>query len=371
MNVLQLTIDYPPPLTGGLPRQVHGLSHALATRHTVGVVTCGPDRQDGPIQVFGADSLPGLLPSSDMTHLARVNFGLAMAVAKAKTVGPWDLVHAHDWMVAPAAVFASEVLDVPVVASIHTDAGARLVGSGENRLRRLDWEATLAGVSSLLLAVSTPIHDAIARRYPDISSRILPNGIDPSPFRTAQAGREEHQLLFVGRLVPYKGCHDVIRALALLRAEWPTLELEIVGDGFSRPELQRLVEELGLTESVSFRGWLEGDALAATYSRATTVIVPSHEEAFGLVAIEAMAAGAPVVASAIPAFNSYIEDGRSGILAEPGDPGDLARQVDRLLRDPALRSSVARSAFAQIVPRHEWGTVLNAAEAAYRDVIGQ
>lgn len=373
MNILQLTIDYPPPLTGGLPRQVHCLSHALATRHAVGVVASGPDRQDGPVRVFGADPLPGLLPSRDMTHLARINFGLAKALAKANAVGRWDLVHAHDWMVAPASVFAREVLGVPVIASIHTNAGSKLVGSEDDRLRRLDWEASLAAVSSLLLAVSAPVRDAIARRYPDVPSRILPNGIDPSAFRIARVDREgdDHRLLFVGRLVPYKGCQDAIRALAHLRADWPSIELEIVGDGFSRAEIQALVEELGLGEAVSFRGWLGGDALAEAYARATAVIVPSHEEAFGVVAIEAMAAGAPIVASAIPALLSFIEEGRTGLLARPGEPRELARQVDRLLRDPALRLSLTRNALADVVPRHQWSAVLDDVEAAYRDAAAQ
>ena len=369
MNILQLTVDYPPPLTGGLPRQVRGLSHALTSRHSLGVVASGPDRHDGPVHVFGADPLAVALPSHDMTPLARVNFGLVKALVEADRAGTWDIVHAHDWMVAPAAVFAQQVLDIPVVASIHTDAAARTVGSDDDRLRRLDWESSLAGVSSLLLAVSTPIRDLLVERYPGVPARYLPNGVEPSRFGIGEIRRDQDRILFAGRLVPYKGCQDAIRAIALLRPAWPDIGLDIVGDGFHRPALEALVQELGLEGSVTFHGWQETEALDASYRRATIIIVPSHEEAFGIVAIEAMAAGTPVIASSIPTFASYIDHGSTGMLAAPGDPVDLARQLDRLLHDAELRSTLAQNALREIVPRHAWATVVGAVESAYRAVL--
>jgi glycosyltransferase involved in cell wall biosynthesis len=369
MNILQLTVDYPPPLTGGLPRQVQGLAHALAFRHTVGVVASGPDRRDGPVRVFGAKPLTDLLPSRDLSHLARVNFGLARGMIEAAGDGSWDVIHAHDWMVAPAAAFAHEVLGIPVVASIHTDAGSRAVGSAEDRERRLEWESTLAQVSSLLLAVSLPVRDELDRRYANREARYVPNGIDPEPFISTGVRRESHRLLFVGRLVPYKGCQDAIRAVALLRRDWPDVTLGVIGDGFYRPELESLVMKLNLADSVTFHGWKEGDDLVEAYGRASIVVVPSHEEAFGIVAIEAMAAGTPVVATSIPAFASYIEQERTGLLADPGDPEDFARQVDRLLRDADFRSSLAQNALREVVPRHHWNTVVEVAESVYQEVL--
>lgn len=365
MNILQLTVDYPPPLTGGLPRQVHGLSQALASRHIVGVAASGPDRLDGPVRVFGTDPLPGLLPSRDLTHLARVNFGLVKALLKAEGADTWDILHAHDWMVAPAAIIAGEALGIPIVASIHTDAGAIMVGSPEDRLRRLSWEATLVSVSTLLLAVSTPVRDILAVRYPGIDVRYLPNGIDPSHIVPPEGLRNPLRILFVGRLVPYKGCQDAIRAIALLRRTWPGIGLDIVGDGFYRQELESMVKELGLGDAIEFKGWQEDGELAEAYARSTLAVVPSHEEAFGIVAIEAMAAGCPVVATSIPAFASYIRDGQTGLLATPEDPADLARQIDRLLGNPDLRATLARNASQEVVPKHEWGTVAAAAEIAY------
>lgn len=369
MNILQLTVDYPPPLTGGIPRQVSGLSQALAARHTVGVIASGPNRQDGPVRVFGADPLPVALPSTDMTHLARVNFGLVKGLVEANGENTWDIVHAHDWMVAPAAVFANEVLGIPVVASIHTDAGSATIGTSKDQLRRLDWESSLARSSSLLMAVSTPVRDLLVNRYPHVPARYLPNGINPSRFVRPAVQRQTLRILFVGRLVPYKGCQDAIQAVAHLKADWPGIELEIVGDGFFRRDLETLVHALGLDHSVTFCGWNADADLIDAYGRATIVVVPSHEEAFGIVAIEAMAAGCPVVATSIPGFESYIDHGSTGMLAAPRDPVDLARQLDRLLQDAALRSTLARNAFQKIVPGHEWATVLQSVEYAYQAVL--
>jgi glycosyltransferase involved in cell wall biosynthesis len=369
MNILQLTVDYPPPLTGGLPHQVQGLSHALASRHSVGIVASGPNRHDGPIRVFGADTLPDALPSFHLPYLARVNVGLVKGLVEARAARSWDIIHAHDWMVAPAAVFAHELLGIPVVASIHTDAGSRTVVSMEDRSRRLDWESSLAGVASLLLGVSTPIRDLLAERYPAVASGYLPNGINPAGFMNAGDARVANRILFAGRLVPYKGCQDAIRAVALLRRDWPDIEMGIVGDGFYRPELESLVTELDLSASVTFHGWTEGEDLVEAYGQAGVVVVPSHEEAFGIVAIEAMAAGAPVIASSIPAFASYIEHERTGLLSAAGDAEDLARQVGRLLRNPELRREMARNALQDVVPKHAWDRVIAAAETAYRDVL--
>jgi glycogen(starch) synthase len=304
-----------------------------------------------------------------MTHLARVNFGLARALVEADRSGTWDVIHCHDWMVAPAAIFARDVLQIPVLLSIHTDAGSTTVGTLEDRRRRLDWESALARISSLLLAVSRPVQRTLSNRYPNAMTRFLPNGIDASQFAQPNVLRHPERILFAGRLVPYKGCQDAIRAIAILRRDWPGIGLDVVGDGFYRPELEALVDELGLGDAIVFKGWKEGNELATAFARATLAVIPSHEDAFGIVAIEAMAAGCPVVTTSIPAFASYIEDNRTGLLAATGNPVNLARQVDRLLRNPVLRATLARNAMQEIVPKHDWRAVAGTAETAYRHAL--
>ena len=177
-------------------------------------------------------------------------------------------------------------------------------------------------------------------------------------------------MLFVGRLVPYKGCQDLLRALAFLRTTWPSIQLQVVGEGFYRSELEALSRSLGVDEAVEFVGWLAGEGLVHAYHRASIVVVPSHEEAFGLVALEAMAAGRPVVATTIDAFASYIDDGETGMLAAPHNPAHLARQIKRLLRDPVWRTRMVEAAKERVVPRYDWDCVVERTNETYRAIVG-
>lgn len=373
MKILHLTVDYPPPLRGGLPRQVHGLAHTLAMEHTVGIVTTGSDRIDGPIQIFGGDPVYGRLPSRELPPLIKANLGLCRGLIKAAAADSWDLVHAHDWMVAPSAVMARDGLGMPVVASLHADSGAELVGSPEDRLRRLEWEQSLVGASSVLLTCGEGLRRAVQARYPDRDVRYVPNGLWTKQFSDPLDGvhRRSMQLLFVGRLVPYKGCQDVLAAVKLLRPAWPNIELQIVGDGFFRKQLEELVTDLGLEDCVTFAGWLNGTDLVRAYRQAAIVVAPSHEEAFGLVPLEAIASGAAVVATTIGAFAAIIEDGTTGLLVVPGSPEQLARQIDRLLRNPQWRDLMAATARKQIPPRFDWKRVVTHSVTIYEEIVGR
>jgi glycosyltransferase involved in cell wall biosynthesis len=371
MRILHVTAKYPPPFDGGLQRQVHGLAHALATEHDVGVVTMGRDRRDGAVEVFGGEPLYAALPHRQFPALARINLGLCHALVTACRRQDWDIVHAHDWMVAPAALMARVTLGKPVVASFHADAGATLVGPAEDRARRLEWEDELITVATRIFACSGALQRALVDRHPNAQVTHIPNGFWPHQFTAAATMPmpAAMRLLFVGRLVPYKGCQDVLYALQQLIKEWPGLELHIVGDGFNRSSLEQLVRTLGLHDRIMFRGWLTGDELVRAYQCATMLVVPSHEEAFGLVALEAMAAGTPVIATTVGAFPELIEHGRTGLLVKPQHPSQLAQQIDGLLRSPQWREAMASAAKEQVVPGYDWRHVARRMLAAYQDLL--
>ena len=137
------------------------------------------------------------------------------------------------------------------------------------------------------------------------------------------------------RLVPLKGLVDLIRAMALLYLEFPTLRLEIGGTGPQREDLEREVGRLGLTGRVRFLGWQQD--LGPIFRSWDIFALPSLEEGFGLAALEAMAAGLPVVASAVGGLPELIEHGRTGWLVPPGDSTALANRLRELVSNPALR----------------------------------
>jgi phosphatidylinositol alpha-1,6-mannosyltransferase len=152
-------------------------------------------------------------------------------------------------------------------------------------------------------------------------------------------------ILTVGRWAAserYKGADDLIRAVAQLRGATPRLQLVAVGGGDDLPRLQRLAAELGVADRVQFLENLSREELAACYARADVFALPSTGEGFGLVFLEAMAFGCPVVGAACGGITDLVEDGVNGLLVPPRDPGRLAETLNRLLRDEVLRAELGR-----------------------------
>lgn len=147
------------------------------------------------------------------------------------------------------------------------------------------------------------------------------------------------------RLVPIKGTVYLIRAIALLRAQVPDVSLEIAGLGPERAHLENEVRLLGLTDHVRFLGWQEN--VEALMSRWDIFAMPSLQEAFGIAALEAMAAGLPVVATAVGGVPELVQDGRTGWLVPPADPAALAERLRALLIDRELRIAMGAAGYAR------------------------
>lgn len=365
MKILHLTVDYPPPVKGGLDRQVQGLCHALARHHAITVVCGGTSRMEAGVRIHGVGEAVERLPERELSSLARANLAIGIGATRWLAGGTWDVVHVHDWMLAPAAVMLRDQGSIPIVAQFHADAGAVDVGTDEARARRLEWERALVRSADLVVACGSQLTQAIAGRYPGAEVRHVPNGVsipDPDGHAGARSGT---RLLFVGRLVPYKGCQDAIRAMAALGEMWPDASLTIAGDGFFRPELEHLVTRLGLESRVQFLGWQDDDQLARLYRSCTALVVPSHEEAFGLVAVEAMAHGLPVIASDLPTFRGMIADGATGRLVPVGDVDGLRQVMGEMLAQGEMRQQISRAAYGMVRDHYGWARVVDALDEAY------
>jgi glycosyltransferase involved in cell wall biosynthesis len=200
------------------------------------------------------------------------------------------------------------------------------------------------------------------------------NGIEPrrivpllATVEPARAGGHEQRrrVVFAGRLVAPKGVDRLIRAAQ----ELPGTEFSICGDGWDLKRLRRLAERLGVDDRVMFRGWLAPVELARELAEASVVAIPSlWPEPFGLVGIEAFAAGRPVVASDTGGVRDWLQDGVSGLLVKPGDAHELAARLDELLGDPARQAEMGeagrQSVAARFSPQHHLQGLLGAYETA-------
>lgn len=204
---------------------------------------------------------------------------------------------------------------------------------------------------------------------------IIPCGIGKEFFETSDRNlledRNDHlkrkRILYVGRLHAYKGVRDLISALRFVRKTVPGASLEIIGDGPQRQELERTATRLGLSQAVSFRGSIQPADLLKAYEGATMLVLPSlrsRREAFGIVILEAMAMGKPVIASDIPGPNSLIEHGRTGLLVPSSSPRRLAKAIIFLFQNEALVRSMGNRGRQKAI-QFNWSVIAKRYESLY------
>ncbi len=260
-----------------------------------------------------------------------------------------DLVSAH-WAGGRGGLLAARLAGRPAIYTEHSIAGQLY-----DRLQRWTLRRLLPAAQAVIAVSQAAGQSAIdhlgvapARLHVIGHAVLLPAG-SPAPG-DARLGPVIGSF---GTLAPVKGHQFLLQALPALAAQHAHLRCELFGHGPARPDLERLAGQLGLRSVVHFRGAYRNSDLPALLQAVDVVVVPSLSEALGIVALEAMAAGKPVVASAVGGLAEVIQDGHTGLLVPPGQPAALAEAIDRLLRDAGLRARLgqaARAAAAELSP---------------------
>lgn len=203
------------------------------------------------------------------------------------------------------------------------------------------------------VAVSTAARDFIGEYFP-ADFRIIPNGIDFARFNTRYAPLEQladdrPTVLFVGRLEKRKGLRFLLRAWPSVQQRHPSARLVVVGRGRPLEGYRRFAARQGWSpQDVVFAGYVPSEDLPRYYQSASVFCAPNTgQESFGIVLLEAMAAGAPIVASNIPGYRDVLANGVEGFLVQPQDPGSLADAVSQLLSNPHLRETMRRAGQAK------------------------
>ncbi|BBL79938.1 GDP-mannose-dependent alpha-(1-2)-phosphatidylinositol mannosyltransferase [Rubrobacter xylanophilus] len=282
-----------------------------------------------------------------------------------------DVIHVHEPlapMVSLAALAAAEELRLPVVGTFHANYPEGSVYCRIFRVARalLDPTDRIGRVLCERIAVS-PAAAASAGRYFRSDCWIIPNGVDVERFSPPPGlGRRPGEVLFVGRPVPRKGLPVLLEAFGRVLDAVPGARLVIVG---SRPEDVDVPKRL--LSSVEVRGVVDGEGLVRAMHSAEVLCAPSTgRESFGMVLVEAMAAGLPVVASDIPGYDRVITHGRDGLLFPPGDPEALAAALTGLLKNPTLRKRLA-AAGLRTARRYDWNRVAGEVERVYRAALAR
>ena len=225
-------------------------------------------------------------------------------------------------------------------------------------------DRTVARLADVHIAISRGLASYLAERegFSEESFEIVHYGIEAGPEPPPPSG--DPRLAIVGRLIPIKG-HDVLlRAVAAVRRELPQVTLRIAGDGPLEHELRATVGELGLEDGVTFLGRVA--PVAPAFEDAQVVVVSSFGEGFGMVALEAMERGRPVIASAVGGLPEIVEDGRTGLLVPAGDVDALAAAILELVRDPERAAAMGSAGRARALAYFSQDRCTDRIEALYR-----
>ncbi|WNV91073.1 D-inositol-3-phosphate glycosyltransferase [Umezawaea sp. Da 62-37] len=354
----------------GLPPVVE-MAPGIKVRHVVA----------GPFEGLGKEELPG--------QLCAFTAGVLRAEARHEP-GYYDVIHSHYWLSGQVGWLARERWGVPLVHTAHTLAKVKnaALADGDNpepRMRVIGEEQVVEEADRLV--ANTDVEAAeLVDLYDAAPEKVLtiPPGVDlgtftPGDRAAARAGLDlrpdQVVFAFVGRIQPLKAPDVLLRAAAELLARDPSLRPRLVvlvvggpsGSGLEQPKaLQQLAAELGITDVVRFLPPLAGPALARVYRAADVVAVPSHNESFGLVALEAQACGTPVVAAAVGGLPVAVRHGVSGCLVDGHDPAEWARALGHVALDPDLRARLAGNAVAH-ARGFSWERTTDTLLAAYSD----
>ncbi len=297
----------------------------------------------GPFEGLSKDDLP-----SQMCSFVRD----VLRVEATHEPGYFDLVHSHYWLSGQVGTVLRERWGVPLVHSMHTMAkvknAALAEGDRPEPIGRLAGEEEIVRLADRLIANTAEERRELIDLYAADADRVevVHPGVDLDVFRQTAAPDEPPLIVFAGRIQPLKAPDIVLRAAALLDVPFKVAIIGgASGSGLDRPtELADLAAELDLTDRVEFVPTVTQAELANWYSRAAVVCVPSYNESFGLVAIEAQACGTPVVAAAVGGLTTAVVDQVTGTLVTGHDPLDYAEAIRPFLIDPAHRAAVGAKA---------------------------
>jgi len=383
-KVLMLSTEFYPHIVGGLGRVTSALAPELAKLgYEVHVVTA-----ESPVaaehETYCGVFVHRVINQTDPAHdfllkTAAINQGL---VQYALGLGiRFDVIHAHDWLVAGAAWTISKVLRVPLVSTIHATEFGRNSGLHNEINRYIDgkeWRLTYESrriiVNSRYMVRELVDHFSIPADKIDI----VPNGIEPDRLLCAtdiEVLRQKHNMpqrnviLFVGRLVYEKGAQVLLQAVPAVLREHPDTLFVIAGDGPYKPFLEQLVREQNVAGNVRFFGKANDRDLSELLTLASVQVVPSLYEPFGIVALEAMAAGVPVVTSDRGGLVDIIKHLDNGLTTFAEEGNSVAWALLQLLNNAGLACKVKAAARADVLENYTWAAIAKQTAETFERVI--
>lgn len=375
MKILMLSWEYPPKNIGGLSNHVHNLSKALTLLgHEIHVVTC----EEGVSPVEENDEgiivhrvTPYKIDTEDFTKwIMHLNFSMIEECIRIiRKIGKVDIIHAHDWLSAYSAKALKWAFSIPMVSTIHATEEGRNNGirtDMQKYISSAEW--LLAYESWKVICCSDYMKSEIINSFKVLEDKIwvIPNGVDLNgfnfkfdnvEFRRNYALDEEKIVFFIGRHVFEKGIQLLVDAAPKIIAQYGRAKFVIAGTGPMTEELKYKVKQMGLENKILFTGYMNNETKSKLYRVADVSVFPSLYEPFGIVAIESMISGCPVVVSDTGGLSELVEHGVNGMKMINGLADSLKDNVLALLKDDKLCESIKENAKKSVKEKYNWEEV--------------
>lgn len=387
MKILMLTWEYPPRVVGGIARVVYDISRTLLKDgHDVTVVTYREGdapyfEDDKGVKVYRVDNYM-INPNNFIDWVMQLNFNM---VAKVNEIiqeqGNFDVIHAHDWLVANAAKTLKHSFDIPIVATIHATEAGRNSGIREPNQKYInDTEWMLTYEANEVIVNSNYMKSEVQRLFglPFEKINVVPNGVNLNKFtgmdrdysfRRKYAMDNEKIILFMGRLVYEKGVQNLIAAMPKVLASYHDAKLVIAGKGGMLDELKAQADYLGISNKVYFAGYMNGKDVERMYKAADISVFPSTYEPFGIVALEGMLAERPIVVSDAGGLGEIVEHRVTGMKSYCGNPNSIADSILELLFNPELCDNIVKNAKIKVKENYNWQKIAQDTHFTYQKAI--
>ena len=386
MKILMLSWEYPPRIVGGISRVVHDLAQSLAKKgNEVHVVTCCehgvPEfEKDKEVFVHRVHAYD-IATNNFVDWVMQLNFALLEKAIEVANNVHFDIIHAHDWVVAYAARALKYSFKMPLISTIHATEYGRNNGihnDMQKYISSVEWWLTYE--SWKVICNSEYMKNEIKHVFqlPEDKLMVINNGVQPDKFdgikrdydfRRNFAGDNEKVVFFVGRLVQEKGVQILLDAAPKIMSNYNDVKFVISGKGPQFDFLKHKAESMGISHKFYFTGYLSEESLEKIYKCADIAVFPSLYEPFGIVALEAMAANIPVVVTDTCGLGEIVEHGVDGMKAYTGNSNSLADCILTILFNHELAEKMKDNAKKKVHSIYNWDIISKQTLEVYKEVV--
>lgn len=387
MRVLMLSWEYPPRIVGGISRVVHDLAQKIGGQgNEVHVITCQEQgtediEKDKNVYVHRV-KIYDLSVYNFVDWVLHLNFAFLEYASKLiNDTGKFDIIHAHDWMVAFASKTLKNSFSIPLVCTIHATEHGRNWGIHNDMQRYIsgvEWWLTFESWRVIVNSEYMKHETSMVFQLPDDKIRVIPNGIDVDKFNGIErdyeyrrnfASDNERIIFFVGRLVNEKGVHILVDAIPKILHYYNDVKFVIAGKGPQLEYLKGKVWAMGIANRIYFTGYIRDEDLLKLYKCADVAVFPSLYEPFGIVALEGMLANVPVVVSDVGGLGEIVYHNIDGMKSYAGNPNSLADSILEILHSPEKAEGIKKKALEKVNNTYNWNIISDQTMAVYKEIL--